>query len=88
MFQDSHCWERALGPALQAGFNLMVPIGGKIPVLFTSLPSVGTVNSTLKTTMTPRFLVPPSITVLQDVCNLMLAGPSFGGHLRPNVLLS
>ncbi|KAF7795675.1 hypothetical protein EIP86_006840 [Pleurotus ostreatoroseus] len=41
MFQDNHIIGSALGPALQAGFQLMSPIGGKIVVLSSSLPSVG-----------------------------------------------
>ncbi|KAI0074462.1 protein transporter SEC24 [Panus rudis PR-1116 ss-1] len=41
MFQDNHTIGSALGPALQAGFQLMSPIGGKIIVLTSSLPSVG-----------------------------------------------
>jgi protein transport protein SEC24 len=41
MFQDNHVVGSALGPALQAGFKLMTPIGGKITVLSASLPSLG-----------------------------------------------
>lgn len=41
MFQDNHIIGSALGPALQAGFKLMSPIGGEIVVLSSSLPSVG-----------------------------------------------
>jgi protein transport protein SEC24 len=41
MFQDNHTVGSALGPALQAGFKLMAPIGGKIMVLSSSLPNVG-----------------------------------------------
>ncbi|RXW14906.1 hypothetical protein EST38_g10948 [Candolleomyces aberdarensis] len=41
MFQDNSIIGSALGPALQAGFKLMSPIGGKIVVLSSSLPSAG-----------------------------------------------
>jgi len=41
MFQDNHVIGSAMGPALQAGFKLMAPIGGKIIALSASLPSVG-----------------------------------------------
>ncbi|KAL4071423.1 Sec23/Sec24 trunk domain-containing protein [Scleroderma yunnanense] len=41
MFQDNHTVGSAMGPALQAGFKLMAPIGGKIIVLSASLPNVG-----------------------------------------------
>lgn len=41
MFIDNHVVGSALGPALQAGFKLMTPIGGKIMVLSASLPSIG-----------------------------------------------
>ncbi|KAG6873665.1 hypothetical protein C0995_012599 [Termitomyces sp. Mi166 len=41
MFQDNIIVGSAMGPALQAGFKLMSPIGGKIMVLSSSLPSVG-----------------------------------------------
>lgn len=41
MFQDNHTVGSAMGPALQAGFKLMAPIGGKIMVLSSSLPNVG-----------------------------------------------
>ncbi|KZT23697.1 protein transporter SEC24 [Neolentinus lepideus HHB14362 ss-1] len=41
MFLDNHIIGSALGPALQAGFKLMSPIGGEIIVLSSSLPSVG-----------------------------------------------
>lgn len=41
MFQDNHTIGSALGPALQAGFQLMASIGGKIIALTASLPSVG-----------------------------------------------
>ncbi|KAG6824214.1 COPII subunit, partial [Arthromyces matolae] len=41
MFQDNVIVGSAMGPALQAGFKLMSPIGGKIMVLSSALPSVG-----------------------------------------------
>ncbi|KAF9525046.1 CPII coat sec24 protein [Crepidotus variabilis] len=41
MFQENTIIGSALGPALQAGFKLMTPIGGKIIVLSSSLPSHG-----------------------------------------------
>ncbi|TEB34350.1 CPII coat sec24 protein [Coprinellus micaceus] len=41
MFQENSIIGSALGPALQAGFKLMSPIGGKIMVLSSSLPSAG-----------------------------------------------
>ncbi|KAJ8589364.1 protein transporter SEC24 [Rhizopogon salebrosus TDB-379] len=41
MFQDNHTVGSAMGPALQAGFKLMAPIGGKIIVLSSSLPNIG-----------------------------------------------
>ena len=41
MFQDNHTIGSALGPALQAAFQLMASIGGKIIALTASLPSVG-----------------------------------------------
>ncbi|KAF9018039.1 CPII coat sec24 protein [Hymenopellis radicata] len=41
MFKDNSIIGSALGPALQAGFKLMAPIGGKITVLSSSLPSIG-----------------------------------------------
>ncbi|KAG6865001.1 COPII subunit, partial [Blastosporella zonata] len=41
MFQENSIVGSAMGPALQAGFKLMAPIGGKIVVLSSSLPSVG-----------------------------------------------
>ncbi|TFK26550.1 protein transporter SEC24 [Coprinopsis marcescibilis] len=41
MFQENSIIGSALGPALQAGFKLMSPIGGKIVVLSSSLPSIG-----------------------------------------------
>ncbi|KAH9939470.1 protein transporter SEC24 [Amylocystis lapponica] len=44
----------ALGPALQAGFKLMAPIGGKIMVLSSSLPSLGA--GALKNREDPKLL--------------------------------
>ncbi|KIL59467.1 hypothetical protein M378DRAFT_26985 [Amanita muscaria Koide BX008] len=41
MFQENTIIGSALGPALQAGYKLMSPIGGKIIVLSASMPSVG-----------------------------------------------
>ncbi|KAJ8081655.1 COPII subunit [Marasmius tenuissimus] len=41
MFADNGVVGSALGPALQAGFKLMSPIGGKITVLTSSLPTLG-----------------------------------------------
>ncbi|KAG2343076.1 protein transporter SEC24 [Suillus weaverae] len=41
MFQDNHTVGSAMGPALQAGFKLMAPIGGKIMVLSSSLANIG-----------------------------------------------
>ncbi|KAG6916743.1 hypothetical protein DXG01_005563 [Tephrocybe rancida] len=41
MFQENSIVGSAMGPALQAGFKLMAPIGGKIVVLSSSLPSIG-----------------------------------------------
>ncbi|KAK7684560.1 COPII subunit [Cerrena zonata] len=41
MFQDNHTIGSALGPALQAAFQLMASIGGKIIALTATLPSVG-----------------------------------------------
>jgi len=54
MFQDNHTIGSALGPALQAGFQLMSPIGGKIVVLSSSLPSVGV--GALKNREDPKIL--------------------------------
>ncbi|KAN0084376.1 Sec23/Sec24 trunk domain containing protein [Tylopilus felleus] len=54
MFQDNHTVGSALGPALQAGFKLMAPIGGKIIVLSASLPSVGA--GALKNREDPKIL--------------------------------
>lgn len=41
MFKDNHAAGSAMGPALQAGFKLMAPIGGRITMLSASLPSLG-----------------------------------------------
>ncbi|EIW78479.1 CPII coat sec24 protein [Coniophora puteana RWD-64-598 SS2] len=54
MFQDNHTVGCALGPALQAGFKLMAPIGGKIIALCSSLPSIGA--GALKNREDPKIL--------------------------------
>ncbi|TCD71906.1 COPII subunit [Steccherinum ochraceum] len=54
MFQDNHTIGSALGPALQAGFQLMSPIGGKIVALTSTLPSVG--PGALKNREDPKIL--------------------------------
>ncbi|KAJ7081681.1 protein transporter SEC24 [Mycena crocata] len=54
MFQDNSIIGSALGPALQAGSKLMAPIGGKILVLSSSLPSVG--EGSLKNREDPKIL--------------------------------
>ncbi|ESK90151.1 er to golgi transport-related protein [Moniliophthora roreri MCA 2997] len=54
MFADNGIVGSALGPALQAGFKLMSPIGGKIVVLSSSLPSVGA--GALKNREDPKIL--------------------------------
>ncbi|OSX60917.1 hypothetical protein POSPLADRAFT_1146807 [Postia placenta MAD-698-R-SB12] len=54
MFQENHTIGSALGPALQAGFKLMAPIGGKIMVLSASLPSLGA--GALKNREDPKIL--------------------------------
>ncbi|KAL0960039.1 hypothetical protein HGRIS_011687 [Hohenbuehelia grisea] len=41
MFQDNLVVGSAMGPALQAAYKLMTPIGGKITVLSASLPTIG-----------------------------------------------
>lgn len=41
MFAENHSLGSALGPALQAGFKLMNPIGGQILCLSSTLPTVG-----------------------------------------------
>ncbi|KAF8644917.1 hypothetical protein AX16_008199 [Volvariella volvacea WC 439] len=42
MFQDNTIVGSAMGPGLQAAFKLISPIGGKIIVLASTLPSIGT----------------------------------------------
>ncbi|KAF9485109.1 CPII coat sec24 protein [Pholiota conissans] len=54
MFQENSIIGSALGPALQAGFKLMAPIGGKIIVLSSTLPSVGA--GALKNREDPKIL--------------------------------
>ncbi|THU98128.1 hypothetical protein K435DRAFT_965084 [Dendrothele bispora CBS 962.96] len=54
MFKDNTVIGSALGPALQAGFKLMSPIGGKIMVLSASLPSLGV--GALKNREDPKIL--------------------------------
>ncbi|PPQ86617.1 hypothetical protein CVT25_006801 [Psilocybe cyanescens] len=54
MFQENSIIGSALGPALQAGFKLMAPIGGKIVVLSSTLPSVG--PGALKNREDPKIL--------------------------------
>lgn len=54
MFKDNSIIGSALGPALQAGFKLMSPIGGKITVLSSSLPSLGA--GALKNREDPKIL--------------------------------
>ncbi|KAF8965024.1 CPII coat sec24 protein [Flammula alnicola] len=54
MFQDNSIIGSAMGPALQAGFKLMAPIGGKIVVLSSTLPSVGA--GALKNREDPKIL--------------------------------
>ncbi|KAF9787909.1 protein transporter SEC24 [Thelephora terrestris] len=54
MFVENHIIGSALGPALQAGFKLMSPIGGKIVALTASLPSVGA--GALKSREDPKIL--------------------------------
>ncbi|KAH7910275.1 Sec23/Sec24 trunk domain-containing protein [Hygrophoropsis aurantiaca] len=54
MFQDNHTVGSAMGPALQAGFKLMTPIGGKIIVLSSTLPSIGV--GALKNREDPKIL--------------------------------
>ncbi|KDQ58689.1 hypothetical protein JAAARDRAFT_176744 [Jaapia argillacea MUCL 33604] len=54
MFKENHIIGSALGPALQAGFKLMAPIGGKIVVLSSSLPSIGA--GSLKNREDPKIL--------------------------------
>ncbi|KIK56698.1 hypothetical protein GYMLUDRAFT_46999 [Collybiopsis luxurians FD-317 M1] len=54
MFKDNSIIGSAMGPALQAGFKLMVPIGGKIIALSSSLPSIGV--GALKNREDPKIL--------------------------------
>ncbi|KAL9710273.1 COPII subunit [Leucoagaricus gongylophorus] len=54
MFQENNIIGSAMGPALQAGFKLMSPIGGKIIVLSASLPSLGA--GALKNREDPKIL--------------------------------
>ncbi|KAF5310619.1 hypothetical protein D9619_007972 [Psilocybe cf. subviscida] len=54
MFAENSIIGSAMGPALQAGFKLMAPIGGKIIVLSSSLPSVG--PGALKNREDPKIL--------------------------------
>ncbi|KAH9833295.1 protein transporter SEC24 [Rhodofomes roseus] len=54
MFADNNTIGSALGPALQAGFKLMTPIGGQIIVLSASLPSIGA--GALKNREDPKIL--------------------------------
>ncbi|KAF8637917.1 hypothetical protein AX17_002539 [Amanita inopinata Kibby_2008] len=57
MFQENSIIGSALGPALQAGYKLMSPIGGKIIVLSATLPSVGA--GALKNREDPKILGTP-----------------------------
>ncbi|KAL1921839.1 uncharacterized protein VTP21DRAFT_10481 [Calcarisporiella thermophila] len=41
MFKDTHNINNALGPAMQAAYKLISPIGGKIIVLQSTLPNMG-----------------------------------------------
>ncbi|KAI0000191.1 CPII coat sec24 protein [Russula compacta] len=52
-----HAIGSALGPALQSGFKLISPIGGKLVVLSSSLPSIGT--GALKNREDPKVLGTP-----------------------------
>ncbi len=54
MFKENSIIGSAMGPALQAGFKLMVPIGGKIVALSASLPSIGV--GALKSREDPKVL--------------------------------
>ncbi|KAH0580954.1 hypothetical protein H2248_012107 [Termitomyces sp. 'cryptogamus'] len=54
MFKDNIIVGSAMGPALQAGFKLMSPIGGKIMVLSSTLPSLGA--GALKSREDPKVL--------------------------------
>ncbi|KAI9458667.1 CPII coat sec24 protein [Lactarius psammicola] len=57
MFSENHTVGSALGPALQSGFKLINPIGGKLIVLSSSLPSVG--SGALKNREDPKILGTP-----------------------------
>ncbi|KAH9973884.1 Sec23/Sec24 trunk domain-containing protein [Lactifluus volemus] len=57
MFADNHTIGSALGPALQSGFKLINPIGGKLVVLSSSLPSIGA--GALKNREDPKILGTP-----------------------------
>ncbi|KAI0057150.1 hypothetical protein BV25DRAFT_1920366 [Artomyces pyxidatus] len=80
MFQDNHTIGSALGPALQAGYKLMAPIGGKIFVLSSSLPSVGA--GALKNREDPKILGTPKESSL-----LLAASPFYKTyeHAYPEV---
>ncbi|KII87612.1 hypothetical protein PLICRDRAFT_42119 [Plicaturopsis crispa FD-325 SS-3] len=54
MFQDNHVVGSCLGAALDAGFKLMAPVGGKITVLSGSLPNIG--PGALKNREDPKIL--------------------------------
>jgi protein transport protein SEC24 len=54
MFVENHIVGSAMGPALQAGFKLMAPIGGQIIVLSSTLPTVGA--GALKNREDPKLL--------------------------------
>ncbi|KAE9406669.1 protein transporter SEC24 [Gymnopus androsaceus JB14] len=54
MFKENSIIGSAMGPALQAGYKLMVPIGGKIIALSASLPSLGV--GALKNREDPKIL--------------------------------
>ncbi|KZT60942.1 hypothetical protein CALCODRAFT_491881 [Calocera cornea HHB12733] len=54
MFQDNHAVGSAFGPALQAGFKLASPTGGKLIALSANLPSLG--PGALKNREDPKLL--------------------------------
>ncbi|EJC99351.1 CPII coat sec24 protein [Fomitiporia mediterranea MF3/22] len=54
MFQESHTVGSALGPAMQAGYKLISSVGGKLVVLSSSLPSLG--SGVLKNREDPKIL--------------------------------
>ncbi|KAI0032870.1 protein transporter SEC24 [Vararia minispora EC-137] len=62
MFRENRSVGNALGPALQAGFKLATPIGGKIIALTGSLPSVG--PGALKARDDPKVYGTPKESVL------------------------